>query len=258
MSKIIRFEKWITNIIIKGLVKILIRVHGSQTDKVPSEGPLIMVANHINFLDIPVMYFELLPRKVTAMAKIESWDNPFLAHLGKVWEGIPIRRGEVDLNAFQMGLKVLQEKKILAISPEGTRSGDGRLQKGHGGIAAIALRSNAPLLPVVFYGQEKFKENFRSFRRTEFFIVVGNPFYLKAGGIASKGEMAQQMADEIMYQLSALLPSEYRGVYADLSLATEKYLEFPDGSESNLRHVPSDFREDKRNQKNTPEYSSPG
>jgi hypothetical protein len=44
----------------------------------------------------------------------------------------------------------------------------------------------------------------------------------------------QQMADEIMYQIAALLPPSYRGVYSDLATATETYLSFPPGAQSNL------------------------
>jgi len=65
---------------------------------------------------------------------------------------------------------------------------------------------------------------------------VGNPFCLNAQGRVTR-EMRQQMTDEIMYRMAALLPPDYRGYYSDLSAATETYLRFPNPSESNLRRA---------------------
>jgi 1-acyl-sn-glycerol-3-phosphate acyltransferase len=67
--------------------------------------------------------------------------------------------------------------------------------------------------------------------------VVGQPFHLQAQGIKVTGDVRQQMTDEIMYQLAALLPPAYRGHYADLSAATETYLRFPPPSKSNLQRA---------------------
>jgi 1-acyl-sn-glycerol-3-phosphate acyltransferase len=99
------------------------------------------------------------------------------------------------------------------------------------------LRSGAPLLPMVYYGGELFWRNLARLRRTDFHIVVGQPFYLDAGGVKVTRQVRQQMTDEIMYQMAALLPPVYRGVYSDLAAATEAYLRFPPGAESNLRRT---------------------
>ncbi len=60
---------------------------------VPAQGPLMLVANHVNFLDAPVMYTHLQPRPLTAFVKAETWDNPVMGLLFNIWGGIPIRRG---------------------------------------------------------------------------------------------------------------------------------------------------------------------
>jgi hypothetical protein len=77
----------------------------------------------------------------------------------------------------------------------------------------------------------------RRLRRTAFNILVGSPFYLEAGGARVTREAREQMTGEVMYQMAALLPPPYRGVYADLGAATERYLRFPEGSASNLRRA---------------------
>ena len=90
----------------------------------------------------------------------------------------------------------------------------------------MALKANVPILPVVFFGHEQFWPNVYRLRRTDFDINVGRPFYLDRGEIRVTKEVRRQMVDEIMYQLALLLPEKNRGYYADLSKATEEYLQF--------------------------------
>jgi 1-acyl-sn-glycerol-3-phosphate acyltransferase len=222
---------------LKRLTRILCRVDDAQLAKIPAHGPLILVANHINFLEVPLLYSHLHPRSLTGFAKIETWNNAPMAFLFDLFGAIPLRRGEADMVAFRRGLEVLKAGHILAIAPEGTRSGHGRLQRGHPGVVMLALRSGVPLFPMVYCGSESFRHNLTRLRRTSFHIVVGSPFYLNAQGAKVTREVRQQMADEVMYQLAALLPPPYRGHYSSLSAATETYLRFPDSSESNLKRA---------------------
>ncbi len=220
---------------IKGLTRILCRIDSAQLAHVPEQGPLIIILNHVNFLEGPILYTHLRPRQMTALVKAENLEHPLLGPLlFTLWGGIPLRRGEADITAFRQILRMLKEGQILAVAPEGTRSGHGRLQPGHPGIAFIALRSGAPVLPIVSHGGEAFWNNLPRLRRTDFHIVVGQPFYLDARGVKVTGQVRQQMTDEVMYQMAALLPPAHRGVYSDLSAATETYIHFAPGVESNL------------------------
>jgi 1-acyl-sn-glycerol-3-phosphate acyltransferase len=182
--------------------------------KIPPTGPLILVTNHVNFLEVPVLHSRLHPRFVRALAKAETWKNPFLRWLLDLWGAIPVRRGEPDIAAIRSCLNALHNREMLAIAPEGTRSRHGRLQRGHSGIVTIALRSGAPILPVAFYGGEALRRNVRRLRRTPFHIVVGDCFHLDLRGERLTKERREKLADEIMYKLAALLPAEYRGEYA--------------------------------------------
>ena len=221
---------------IRRLTRILCRVHDRELARVPKQGPLILVSNHINFLEVPVMYTHLHPRPMTAFAKAETWEIPVLRRLADLWGAIPLQRGEADTTALRAGLKALEDGQILCMAPEGTRSGDGRLQRGHPGVVLMALRSNAPLLPVVYYGGELFRSNLRRLRRTDFHIAVGRPFYLSPNGTKITREVRQQMTDEIMGQMAALLPPAYRGVYSDPAGATTTYLRFVDGDDAVAVH----------------------
>ena len=217
--------------LLTGLIKfgtsIICRIEKDDLEKVQPEGPLIAYANHIGQLEVPLIFTHLRPRPVTAMAKAESWDNKLFNWLFNIWNLIPVRRGEVDMDAIRQSIQMIKDGYIFGISPEGTRSGDGKLLAAHPGIVPIALRTKAPLQPIAHWGAENFPENIKRLRRTDFHIRVGEPFYLDAQGERVTREIRQQMVDEMMYQLAKLLPEEYRGYYADLENATEKYLRFP-------------------------------
>ena len=210
---------------LRGITQVLCEVEREELEKIPARGPLILVTNHINFLDAPLVFSHLQPRPVTGFAKAETWDNPWMAALFNVFGAIPLHRGEADIHAIHQGLHALEQGKILAITPEGTRSGHGRLQQGHPGVVLLALKAEVPLLPFVFWGNELFHTNFRRLRRTPFHFKVGMPFRLDPGGARVTRELRQAMTDEIMCQLAALLPPAYRGVYAGREPQTQ-YIQF--------------------------------
>lgn len=218
--------KWIVTYIAKFVMEIVCRIDANEMKKVPTEGPLILYTNHTGSIEAPVFYTQLAPRPVSGIAKVESWDNWFLNWLFTLWNIIPIRRGQSDMDATRAALGALAENNILGMSPEGTRSKTGALLKAKPGIVLLAMHSKAPIQVAAHWGGEKFKENLKHLKRTDFQIRVGPIFYLDARGERVTKEIRQQMADEMMYQLAKLLPAEYRGEYADLENATEQYLRF--------------------------------
>jgi len=218
---------WIVNSSIRAFLNATCRIDKEELLKVPKEGPIILVGNHVTALEVPLFYSFLLPRKITGFAKAEFWDKPLSRLLlNNIWTAIPIHRGTVDIKAFRLAHKAFEEKYLLAVAPEGTRSRNGQLQKAQGGMVMLALHDDIPILPLAHYGGEKFKQNITHFHRTDFHIKVGKPFKLNANGVRITNTIRQQMADEIMYRIANLLPPEYRGYYADISLATKNYLRF--------------------------------
>lgn len=216
----------IVNFTLRGLSRTICELDDSELPLIPANGPLILAGNHVNFLDAPILMSHLQPRRVVPLAKVETWHNPFIGMLFSQWDSIPIRRGEADMGAFREALRVLKEGKILVIAPEGTRSGDGRLQKGQPGIVPLAVKSGAPIMPVASFGSEVFWHKIRGLSRTPLTIRVGKPFRLKYEGKLPSREERELMTTEIMYQIAALLPPEYRGYYSDLEYATQNYLDF--------------------------------
>jgi 1-acyl-sn-glycerol-3-phosphate acyltransferase len=185
-----------------------------------------LVANHVNFLEVPLLYAHLQPRPITGWAKAETWHNPLLGFLFDLWDGIPLQRGKADVGAFREALKALEDGKIVAVAPEGTRSHHGRLQRGRPGVVTLALQSGAPVLPLAFHGGELLGRNLRRLRRTHFHVVVGQPFCLDPGGEPVTRAVRQRMVDEIMAQIAHLLPDRYRGCYAGAHGTPQEYISF--------------------------------
>jgi len=212
-----------------GLLHTFVKIDADELEKIPAKGPVLLFLNHINFMEGPIVYTHLQhlqPRALTGFAKIEFWDNPITAFLFNTWEAIPLKRGEADLSAIKAAVARIKMGHIFAMAPEGTRSRSGRLQRAHPGIAMLGYMSAVPIIPMACYGHENYKNDFKRLRRPKFHLSVGEPFRLNAGDKKIKGAVRQQMADEMMYRLAIMLPEQYRGEYADLSLATTEYITF--------------------------------
>lgn len=206
----------LVNTSIRILLKLLARVRASGIDRVPDHGPLIIAVNHINFLESPLIYMLLRPRRVIGLAKVETWDNPALRVLANLWETIPIDRAAADTAAFRRVQTELRKGSIVVVAPEGTRSRDGRLGKGKAGIVTLAARAGVPILPIAHFGGEQVWRSLRRFRRTIVTVRVGKPIQIRA---LAKGEVLRKSERDaylsmVMTSLAAMLPSEYRGAWS--------------------------------------------
>ncbi|GHU02235.1 putative 1-acylglycerol-3-phosphate O-acyltransferase [Spirochaetia bacterium] len=189
-------------------------------------GPMILAINHINFVEVPILASYGCPRRVTGLAKEESWENPALAFLMNTYSAVPLDRDGSYTESFRRVREVMAKGVFMIVAPEGSRSKNGVLQKGKGGIIQLSLATGAPVLPVVHFGGEKIWENLKHFKRTPFHIKVGRPFRFKCDGGRPGKSLREQMTLELMGQLAALLPEEMRGEYAEQALRKTEYLEF--------------------------------
>lgn len=180
-------------------------------EHVPSAGGAIIVSNHLNAAD-PPMIQRALSRYVVFMAKKEMIDAPVIGLLFRAWGAFPVRRGEPDLGAVRAACRVVEGGAMLMMFPEGTRSRSGRLGAGHPGTALIARRTNAPILPVAITGTEGIKwpgvfVRPRSIRHIR--VTIGEPFRLDGAGTSRSGQLRDDM-DVIMGRIASLLPETYR------------------------------------------------
>ena len=219
------FTRRLLNFFLRIAFKLLLNLEVVGLENVPLEGPLILMINHTHLID-PAMAGGVMPREVVAMSKIENFRDPILGIIVRLYGAFPVRRGEMDLRALRQALEVLRNGEVLLMAPEGTRSKECRLQPGHDGMTFIALRANAPILPMAITGTKDFSSNLKRLRRTDIKIVIGKPFRFRLSGERVRRDVLHQMTEESMYQLAAILPPEYRGVYSDLDSATERFLVF--------------------------------
>jgi 1-acyl-sn-glycerol-3-phosphate acyltransferase len=216
-----RILQWMIRKIAFGL---LIKVDGvAGLDNFPTNGPAIIMINHIAFVD-PIVVMGCLPRQIVPMAKIEAYHYPMIGIFPRLWDAIPVHRGEFDRSALRKALRVLRAGEVILVAPEGTRGP--ALGSGKEGIAYLAALSRAPIIPVAIEGTEGFPRLYPfGWKGPGAFIRIGQPFRYRIGTEHADRALLRTMTDEAMYYLAALLPEKRRGVYCDLGRATSTTLE---------------------------------
>ena len=208
------------------LTSTICRIDDAQIAKVPARGPLILITNHVNVLEIPVLHSRLQPRPISGFFAAKRLESAWMRWLLNTLNGIPVQRDKLDRTALRQAISRIRAGDTFVIAPEGTRNADGHLGQGKPGVVLLARETEAPIQPIVHWGDVHWQRNFRRLRRTPFHIVVGRPFRLDTGGKRVDRHMRQEILDEIMVQMAVLLPPEYRGVYANRDAANPKYLRF--------------------------------
>lgn len=121
------------------------RLHVEGREHVPLSGRVIVAGNHESGLD-PFVIAHGLPkeRQVQFMAKKELFKNPVLGYIIGSGGSFPVDRQGNDVGAVRTALRILEAEGMVGIFPEGTRGGT----ELHGGVALIALKAKAPIVPV--------------------------------------------------------------------------------------------------------------
>ena len=203
-----RFGRWLSRVFIPtfGTIEVVGR------ENIPKHGPLIVAPNHQSNADPPVLVYAI-ERPLYFMAKRTLFANAVVAYLLRSVHVYPIDRDNRDVGGVRWALGQLKTDHALVVFPEGTRSREG-LRRGTAGLAYLAGKSGATILPVAITGTEKIEGMFRiAFHFRSLKVVIGEPFTPRAvtGGM-NRSEL-QAITDEVMGRVARLLPAEYRGVY---------------------------------------------
>lgn len=163
------------------LARLLYRVTVTGGEYVPRTGPVILAPNHTGFLDAPLL-MGTCPRPVHTLAKKELFKGP----LGWLLHGvgqIPLDRHDPSRSMIKSGLGVLEAGRVLVVFPEGTR-GAGDFSELRTGLAWFALRTGAPVIPVVFAGTASRGRTLGAMPglRSRVEVVFGRPVTLPTGG----------------------------------------------------------------------------
>jgi 1-acyl-sn-glycerol-3-phosphate acyltransferase len=179
---------------------------------------VILACNHRSFLDsifIPMV----VHRRVTFVAKAEYFDDAKTAWFFRGCGQIPIRRegGSASERALASATEVLQKGGVFGIYPEGTRTRDGFLHRGHTGIARLSMRNNAPIVPIGMIGSDEVQPVDRKmpnlFRRVT--IRFGEPIDpQRYAGQENEHLALRELTDEVMFEIGELSGYQYVDTYA--------------------------------------------
>lgn len=201
--------------IIRFLFRLLTCVEVIGLDKVPLSGGCILAPNHLSRLDPPLLFMLIERDDLTALVADKYKKFPFIPWLVNTFKGIWIHREDADFRAMKDARRYLQLGGLLGIAPEGTRSRTKGLLPGKQGVAYLADKTGVPVIPVAISGTEGAIFKIFTLRRPKIRVVFGDPIKLSPLTREHREEMLQRNTDEIMCRIAALLPPEYRGVYAD-------------------------------------------
>jgi 1-acyl-sn-glycerol-3-phosphate acyltransferase len=188
------FARSLVNVILKPIYRI--EVIGREN--LPSEGGVLLCANHIDNLDPPVVGITAA-RPVHFMAKDELFNIPVLGKIVSNLNAFPVKRGMSDREALRKGLAILKQGKVLGLFPEGTRSKTGETGKGLAGAGFFALRSEAHVVPCAIIGP------YKAFNKLK--VVYGKPIDMET--VRSNKLNAEEATDLIMNEIKKLI-SQYR------------------------------------------------
>jgi 1-acyl-sn-glycerol-3-phosphate acyltransferase len=197
-----------------------VRVEG-DLGAIPREGPVILAANHISNADPVLVGAWLTPRlgrRIHWLGKKEMFDWPIVGFVARNGGIVPVDRAAADVEAFRMASRVLEAGEVLMVFPEGTRSPTAELQPPKDGLAMLALRSGATIVPIGISNTDRFWPKGRPIPRPGGHVTmrVGEPF--KIADLLPPEldrKSAKRLATTlVMRRIAALLDPRHRGPYA--------------------------------------------
>jgi 1-acyl-sn-glycerol-3-phosphate acyltransferase len=231
---------WLLKHIFLGpLLRLMYRPKARGLDNIPAEGPVILAANHLSFMDslfIPLR----VKRRVVFLGKADYFDKGRTRWFFKMVNVIPVRRegGMAGEAAIQAGVKALKDGNVVAIYPEGTRSPDGRLYRGKTGVARMALLAGCPVVPVGVFGTREINPPEKKMPKLSgrIQVVYGKPLtFDRFAGMDRDRFVLRSVTDEILYEIMMITGQEYVDEYASrvkVQLAQEAAGPAPDAVEA--------------------------
>ncbi|MEN3361813.1 MAG: 1-acyl-sn-glycerol-3-phosphate acyltransferase [Mycobacteriales bacterium] len=188
----------VTRLTARALGRALGRVEVIGADRVPPSGGLLLAANHLAFVDGPLLY-GVLRRPAVFLTKVEVFRGIFGSTLRRIGQ-IPVRRGSAERAPLQAALATLAAGGVVGVFPEGGR-GNGAVEQMQHGVAYLALRSGCPVVPVACHGTAALFRR-RTLRRPPVRVAFGDPINLPDERRASR-RMIAVAAEDIRAALAA-------------------------------------------------------
>ena len=201
--------------IIGFLMKQLTRTEFIGVENIPPEGGVLIACNHMSRLDIPVLFITPNRPEITALVTTKYLKYPLLRWFIVTAEGIWLDRDTADFSAFRKAVEALKQGKALGIAPEGTRSQTAKLIEGKPGTALLALRTGVPIVPVAIVGTEDGMSKLLRLKRPRITAEYGKPIIPPKLDRSNREGQLQNLTDEVMCRIAAMMPQKYHGFYAD-------------------------------------------
>ena len=196
------------------------KVEGAE--KFPQEGGVIVVGNHVSFMDSFWIPMCIPSRRIVFLAKSEYFESWKTAWFFNALGMIPLKRGvrhKADA-ALQAGVECLEAGGVLGLYPEGTRSPDGRLYRGRTGVARLALASGCPVVPVGLVGSIDVMPKEAKLPRLRGRVTarLGAPMtFEKYAGQESSRQTLRAITDEVMFEIMNLSGQSYVDQYSPMT-----------------------------------------
>jgi 1-acyl-sn-glycerol-3-phosphate acyltransferase len=220
----IRLSRAILRSCFRGIFHLISRVNITGLENIPPTGAYLIAINHVSLYEAPfILAFWPVAPEVAGAADV--WNRRGQATLARLYGGIPVHRGHYDRRLIDTMLTVLRCGRPLLIAPEGGRSHSPGMRKAQPGIAYIVEKTAVPVVPVGIVGTtDDFLQRALHAQRPELQMRIGPALHLEpVEGIGEERRIERQdRVDMIMAHIAALLPLEYRGVYAGHDHPTAK------------------------------------
>ena len=209
---------WVLKAILTPVLRFFFRVRAEGLEHLPAEGPAILASNHLSFSD-SIFLPMVLRRRITFVAKAEYFEDRKTAWIFRALGQIPIKRGSGSAahRALASAREVLAAGGLFGIYPEGTRSPDGRLYRGHTGLARLALQTGAPVIPVAMIGTREAQPIGQAIPNLfmPITIRIGKPLdFTRYKDRADDPMVLRQITDEVMFDIRELSGQQYVDEYA--------------------------------------------
>jgi 1-acyl-sn-glycerol-3-phosphate acyltransferase len=209
--------------IFRGILKLMfdilapIKAYGKENIALAGPGGFVAAINHISYWDAPLLFVQIpAGRKMAAFGTNKYRNYRFFSFILRLVGVIWVNREAPSAATIKAAVQVLRNGEVLGVAPEGTRSGvTHALQEGKTGAVYLAITAGVPVIPVAVTHTDQILHDLKHLRRSHVSIIFGKPIHFPAPARQERDAKLEEYTTELMCQIAALLPVEYRGVYAN-------------------------------------------
>lgn len=214
---------WVTKVVLTGPLTVAFRPRIEGVRHVPASGPALIACNHTSYMDWLLLPLVVRRRRISFLAKMEYFTRPGVRGRGQAYffsatGQVPVDRAgaQASQGALLTAARLLREGRLVGVFPEGTRTRDGRLNRGRTGVARMAAQTGAPVIPAATVGTFAIcPPGAKVPRPKKVAVRFGAPMPpVTPDGSEPTAERLREWTDELMARICALSEQDYSGVDA--------------------------------------------